>query len=35
LSLGGDPLRAATERTGSIITGTAPAEIIPLERRRR
>jgi integrase len=30
-----DPLRAATERASAIITGTAPAEIIPLERRRR
>ena len=30
-----DPLRAATERAAAIISGTSPAEIIPLERRRR
>jgi len=30
-----DPLRAATERASAIITGTAPAEIVPLPDRRR
>jgi integrase len=30
-----DPLRAATERAASIITGAAPAEVIPMDRRRR
>jgi integrase len=29
-----DPLRAATERASAIITGTASAEVIPLERSR-
>jgi integrase len=30
-----DPLRAATERASAIITGKAPAEVVPLERRGR
>jgi len=30
-----DPLRAATERASAILTGKAPADIVPLERRRR
>jgi integrase len=30
-----DPLRAAAERAGAIITGAAPAEIVPLPDRRR
>jgi integrase len=29
-----DPLRAATERASAILTGTAPAEIVPLSGRR-
>jgi integrase len=30
-----DPLRAATERASAIITGKAPAEIVPLDKRGR
>jgi len=30
-----DPLRAATERASAILTGKAPAEIVPLDRRGR
>jgi integrase len=30
-----DPLRAATERASAILTGTNPAEIVPLKRRGR
>jgi hypothetical protein len=30
-----DPLRAAAERAGAIITGTAPADIVPLPVRKR
>jgi len=30
-----DPLRQATERASAIITGKAPADIVPLERGRR
>jgi integrase len=30
-----DPLRAATERASAIITGKAPAEILPLGKRGR
>ena len=30
-----DPLRAATERASAIITGKAPAEILPLNKRGR
>ena len=30
-----DPLRQATERASAIITGKAPAEIVPLDRRGR
>ena len=30
-----DPLRAATERASAILTGTKPAEIVPLGRRGR
>src|SRR5262249_8706838 len=30
-----DPLRAATERASAILTGKAPAEIVPLNRRGR
>jgi integrase len=29
-----DPLRAAAERAGAIITGAAPAEVVPLPRNR-
>jgi integrase len=29
-----DPLRAATERASAIITGTAPAEVVPLRGRK-
>jgi integrase len=29
------PQRAAVERVGAILTGKAPADIVPLERRRR
>jgi len=29
-----DPLRAAAERAGAIITGTAPADIVPLPVRK-
>jgi integrase len=30
-----DPLRAATERAGAVITGKSPAEFVPLPDRRR
>ena len=30
-----DPLRAATERASAIITGKAPADVVPLDRRGR
>jgi integrase len=30
-----DPLRAATERASAILTGTKPAEIVPLSKRGR
>jgi integrase len=30
-----DPLRAATERAAAVITGKAPAEVVPLPDRRR
>jgi integrase len=30
-----DPLRAATERASAIITGAAPAEVLPLKGKRR
>jgi integrase len=30
-----DPLRAATERAAAVITGSAPAEVVPLSDRRR
>jgi integrase len=30
-----DPLRAATERASAILTGTKPADIVPLDKRRR
>jgi hypothetical protein len=29
-----DPLRAATERVGAIVTGKASAEVVPIERGR-
>jgi integrase len=28
-----DPLRAATERASAILTGKAPADVVPLKRR--
>jgi integrase len=30
-----DPLRAATERAAAVITGKAPAKVVPLPDRRR
>jgi integrase len=30
-----DPLRAATERAAAVLSGAKPAEIVPLNRRRR
>jgi hypothetical protein len=30
-----DPLRAATERASAIITGKAPADVLPLTKRGR
>jgi hypothetical protein len=30
-----DPLRAATERAGAIISGKGPAEIMPLRTSRK